>query len=41
MKKEMKLGFIKYLLRKLAKSTRRKKEFKHSQDAMKNEEVII
>jgi len=37
----MDLGFLKHLLRKLAKNTRSKKEKQHSQDAMKNEEVII
>lgn len=41
MEKVMKLGFVKYLLSKLEKSRRKTKEFKHSQDAMKNEEVII
>jgi len=36
----MDLGFIRYLLRKLAQSTRKKKELQHAKDAMKDETVI-
>jgi hypothetical protein len=37
----MKLGFLGYLLKKLAQSKRSKKELQHNQEAMKHEEVII
>ena len=37
----MDLGFIRHLLRKLAQSTRKKRELQHAQEAMKNEEVIV
>jgi hypothetical protein len=36
----MKLGFLGYLLKKLAQSKRTKAEMQHNQDAMKHEEVI-
>jgi hypothetical protein len=36
----MKLGFLGYLLKKLAKSNRTKTEMQHNQDALKHEEVI-
>jgi hypothetical protein len=39
--KAMDLGFLRHLLRKLAQSTRKKREMQHSQDAMKKEEVIV
>jgi len=37
----MDLGFLKHMLRKLAKATRKKKEMQHSQQAMKEEKVIV
>lgn len=37
----MKLGFLGYLMKKLANSKRKKVELQHAQDAMKHEEVII
>ena len=41
MVKAMDLGFLQHLLRKLAQTTRKKKEMQHSQEAMKDEKVIV
>jgi hypothetical protein len=37
----MEKGFLAYLLGRLRKSTRKKKEMQHSNEAMQNEEVIV
>ena len=37
----MDLALLKHLLKKLAQSTRKKKELQHAKDAMKNETVIM
>jgi hypothetical protein len=37
----MDLALLKHLLKKLAQSTRKKKELQHSYEAMQHEEVIV
>jgi len=37
----MEKGFLAYLLSKFRKSTRKKKELQHSNEAMQHEEVIV
>jgi hypothetical protein len=37
----MEKGFLAYLLGKLKKSIRKKKEMQHSNEAMQNEDVIV